>query len=128
MALSRLAAEFAAEIKNHDWSDAPYRADRAGHQRAFDGNNPTIPQLGPRETEILELNVMWVAAQVLAHRDPNFDVYEFAEACGIAPRLIYTSRGRKSGGIINGLRQDDGGFHRPGTYSSAPTAPVSAAT
>ena len=28
--LSRLAQEFADEIANHDWSDAPYRLDRAG--------------------------------------------------------------------------------------------------
>ena len=26
MALSRPAAAFAAEIRNHDWSDAPFRA------------------------------------------------------------------------------------------------------
>lgn len=36
MALSRLAQEFAAEIANHDWSDAPYRTDRAGHQNSDD--------------------------------------------------------------------------------------------
>lgn len=120
MALSRLAAEFAAEIKNQDWSDAPYRADRAGHQRRMDGNNPTIPQLADDETGILKLNIMWNTAQVLAHRDPNFDVYEYAEACGIAHRHIYTSSGRKSGGITAGLRTDAGGYHRPGTYSSAP--------
>jgi hypothetical protein len=34
MALSRLAEAFAAEICNHDWSDAPWRADRAGHDRS----------------------------------------------------------------------------------------------
>ena len=34
--LSRRALEFAAEISSHDWSDAPYRLDRAGHQRSKD--------------------------------------------------------------------------------------------
>lgn len=126
MALSRLAAEFAAEIKQQDWSDAPFRPDRAGHQRWMDGNNPAIRQLESDETDILKLNIMWNTAQVLAHRDPNFDVYEYAEACGIANRHIYTSSGRKSGGITGGLRQDEGGYHRPGTYSSAPFKPTTA--
>jgi hypothetical protein len=31
MGLSRPARELAAEINHHDWSDAPFRADRAGH-------------------------------------------------------------------------------------------------
>lgn len=43
MALSRLAREFAAEINYHDWSDAPFRLDRAGHQRDHDGNRATPP-------------------------------------------------------------------------------------
>jgi hypothetical protein len=29
---------------------------------------------------------MWVAAQVFAHADPSFDVFEFAEWCGIDTR------------------------------------------
>ncbi|GAA3081775.1 hypothetical protein GCM10017600_75110 [Streptosporangium carneum] len=36
MALGRLAREFAAEIANHDWSDATERLDRAGHKRDFE--------------------------------------------------------------------------------------------
>jgi len=120
MALSRQAAEIAAEIRLHDWSDAPYRADRAGHQRSMDGNNPTIPQLSPDQTDVVKLNVMWVSAQALAYADPNFDVYEFAEACEVNPRFIYTNRGSKNGVISNGLRRDADGYHRPGTYSSAP--------
>lgn len=126
MALSRLAAEFAAEIKQQDWSDAPYRADRAGHQRWMDGNNPTIQQLGEDATELLMLNIVWNTAQVLAHSDPNFDVYAYAEACGVGKKLIYTSSGRKSGGITAGLRRDEGGYHRPGTYSSVPSDPTTA--
>ena len=35
--LSQMAQDFAAEIAGHDGSGAPYRADRAGHQRSFDG-------------------------------------------------------------------------------------------
>jgi hypothetical protein len=46
------------------------------------------------------MNVMWVVAQVLGYADPNFDVYEFAEARGV-PTM--TSSGRKSGNIINGI-------------------------
>jgi hypothetical protein len=126
MALSRQAAEIAAEIRLHDWSDAPYRADRAGHQRSFDGNNPTIPQLSPQETDVVRLNVMWVNAQVLAYSDPNFNVYEFAEACRVNRKHIYTSRGTKNGMISCGLRLDAGGYHRPGTYSSEPAEPSAA--
>ena len=81
MALSRLAEAFAAEIRNHDWSDAPWRADRAGHDRSTDSNTGE-QQLLPHETEIVRLNATWVTAQVLAYMDPNFDVYEFAEAAG----------------------------------------------
>lgn len=32
--LSPIAREFAVEVAHHDWSDAPWRLDRAGHQRA----------------------------------------------------------------------------------------------
>jgi hypothetical protein len=119
MALSRLAEAFAAEIRNHDWSDAPYRADRAGHDRSKDSNSYGVQQLSPSETGIVRLNAMWVTAQVLAYMDPNFDVYEFAEAAGVD---IRTSRGERSGHIIYGLRQVDGRYCRPGTWD----APVSA--
>jgi hypothetical protein len=113
MALSRLAREFAAEINYHDWSDAPYRLDRAGHQREDDSNSTGVPQLDQRGTDNVRTNVMWVAAQVLAHADPNFDVYEFAEWCGVDTR---TPTGRpRSGAILAGLRKNEtGGFDRPG--------------
>jgi hypothetical protein len=39
---------------------------------------------------------MWVVAQVLGHADPKFDVYEFAEACGVN---TLTRSGRRSGFI-----------------------------
>lgn len=113
MALSRLAREFAAEIANHDWSDAPYRADRAGHDRTKDHSN--CKQLSPGETSIVRMNAMWVTAQVLGHADPNFNEYEFAKACGVETRTIH---GRLNGGISAGLRQIDGRYCRPGTWDA----------
>ena len=113
MALSRLAQAFADEIRNHDWSDAPFRADRAGHDRSRDSNSYGVQQLKSNETDTVRLNVMWVTAQVLAYMDPNFDVYEFAEAAGVDTR---TSRGERSGHIFYGLRQRDGRYCRPGTW------------
>lgn len=116
MALSRQAREFAAEIRLQDWSDAPFRADRAGHNREYDTNR--VQQvLTPQETDIVRMNVMWVVAQVLGYTDPNFDEYEFADACGVN---IYTSSGRKNGGIAAGLRRTEGRYHRPGTYEPDP--------
>jgi hypothetical protein len=111
MALSRLAREFAAEIANHDWSDAPYRADRAGHDRARD--RTTCKPLSLDETRIVRMNVMWVTAQVLGHADPNFNEYEFAEACGVE---IRTRHGRLNGGISAGLRKSGDRYCRPGTW------------
>ncbi|MBF6340812.1 hypothetical protein IU450_33695 [Nocardia abscessus] len=49
------------------------------------------------------MNVMWVVGQALWHDDPNFDPYEFAEACGVD---IYTRSGRRNGGIEMGFRRD----------------------
>ena len=113
MALSRLAREFAAEIHNHDWSDAPFRADRAGHSREFDSKIHEAPQLTPEQTDTVRLNVFWVTAQVLGHADPNFDPYEFAEAAGVD---TLAKSGRKSGHITAGLRTSDGRYARPGTW------------
>ncbi|MFG1659135.1 hypothetical protein ACGFIY_21640 [Micromonospora chersina] len=111
--MSRLAQQFADEIRQHDWSDAPYRADRAGHRRQ-DDRTPS-PQLEPTQTDILRMNVMWVTAQVLGYNDPNFDVYEFAEACGVKTT---TKSGNRDGGISAGLRRfSDGGYAQPGTWS-----------
>lgn len=113
MALSRLAHEFAAEIRQHDWSDAPWRLDRAGHDRNHDTNRGT-KVLSEKEANAVRTNVMWVAAQVLGHADQNFDVYEFAEACGVGTR---TSRGQKNGAIEAGLRKDQHGrYAYPGTW------------
>lgn len=82
MSLSVLAEQFAAEIKLQDWSDAPYRKDRAGHNRELDSPKKLTPQVDAGQTESIRLNVMWVTAAVLAANDPNFEVYEFAVACG----------------------------------------------
>jgi len=55
---------------------------------------------------------------VLRYADPNFDEYEFADACGVN---IYTRSGRKDGGIAAGLRRTrDGRYDRPGTYDADP--------
>ncbi|MEU6346322.1 hypothetical protein ABZ883_35845 [Streptomyces sp. NPDC046977] len=117
MALSRLASQFAAEIKQHDWSDAPYRIDRAGHNRASDSNCGD-EVLSENEAQNVRTNVMWVTAQVLGYSDPNFDVYEFAEASGVN---ILTRSGRQSGHIRVGLRTDSAGrYMRPGTWEFDP--------
>ncbi len=106
VALSRIAQMHADEIRNHDWSDAPYRTDRAGHNRASD-TNPTL-QLDSDQTARVRTNVMWVTAQVLAYNDPNFDVIEFADACGVE---------RGSGWIKAGLRRSTrGGYAAPGAW------------
>lgn len=115
MALSRLAAQFAAEIALQDWSDAPFRADRAGHRREFDSPSKVAntPQLDAHGAETVRVNVMWVTAQVLAYNDPNFDVNEFARACGIGEFNTY---GRRWGrGIEVGLRGEPGNYAEPGT-------------
>ncbi len=104
MTLSPTAASFAAEISAHDWSDAPYRIDRAGHNRKLDRSKLTSEVLTAAETEFLETNVMWVTAQVLAHQESDFDVHEYAEACGVAPRIRLRSNGTPSGGMDAGLR------------------------
>lgn len=115
MALSKIAQEFAAEIRNHDWSDAPWRLDRAGHSRTGDSSSKITERvLTDDEARRVKTNAMWVTAQVLGYNDPNFDVYEFAEACGLNTR---NSRGGKNGGIDAGLRKDAyGRFMRPGTW------------
>jgi hypothetical protein len=117
MALSRFAQEFAAEISKHDWSDAPWRADRAGHDRSADSPNKINDEhvLDVEETDTVRMNVMWVAAQVLGHADRNFDVYEFAEACGVKTT---TSYGRRNGGIESGVRMREGRYCRPGTWDT----------
>ncbi|MFF4417115.1 hypothetical protein ACFYY8_31730 [Streptosporangium sp. NPDC001559] len=104
MALSRVARKHAAEIANHDWSDAPYRLDRAGHQREDDTNRGE-KFLSPEEAQRVKVNVAWVVAQVLAEEDPNFNVVEFARLCGI--------HDLSAGWLENGLRRDSNGRYLP---------------
>jgi hypothetical protein len=114
MALSRIAQQHADEIKQHDWSDSPYRLDRAGHDRISDSRGKTPGKsLDAWETECVRQNAMWVTAQVLAYNDPNFDVVEFADACGVNTK---TTTGRTSGSIAAGLRSFAGSYAIPGTY------------
>lgn len=113
MALSRLAREYAAEIRAHDWSDAPYRADRAGHRREDDRGWRDRPRLSERETEIVRLNVMWVVGQVLGHAGVLRldEIYEWAEACGCDTN---TPAGRpRSRQIRYGFRFDGDAFAGP---------------
>ncbi|MFE0087695.1 hypothetical protein [Streptomyces sp. NPDC058991] len=116
MPLSKIARDFAREINNHDWSDAPYRRDRAGHSRAGDTNRGDRV-LTEKETDAVRTNVMWVAAQVLGYNDPNFDVYEFAEACGVDAR---TRMGDRDGSIRAGVREQYGRYMRPGSWEFDP--------
>lgn len=106
--LNRLAREFAAEIASHDWSDAPFRLDRAGHQRRLDsaGKRVTEP-LSKQEADRVRTNVMWVTAQVLKHADPNLDLHEYAAACGIPRSITHRTNGSRSDAITYGLRWND---------------------
>ena len=102
--LSRLAQEFAAEIAAHDWSDAPWRIDRAGHQRSDDKSRKSAKVLDQSETEGIRTNVMWVTAQVLRHADPNLDLIEYAVACGVPRTITHRKNGSTSDVIHYGLR------------------------
>lgn len=114
MALSRLAQEFADEITQHDWSDAPYRRDRAGHDRSSDTNSSrdVLADPGPN---YVRWNAVVVTAQVLMHSDPNLDLVEFAVACGL-PLSMTGTRSDPNGFLINGIRKNAAGkVAKPGT-------------
>lgn len=120
-ALPRIVREFAGEIAHHDWSDAPFRCDRAGHMRSVD-RKLVRSQLDETETAAVKLNVAWVVAQVLGLngllRDED-DVYEFMEQCGVETRTPTTGRAR-SGHIIYGLRRYQNGEFMPPYGMSVP--------
>jgi hypothetical protein len=78
MVLSRRGSEFAVEITSHDWSEASYREDRAGHRRERDRD---------AETDRAWTTAMGVLAQVLGPAEWNLDPEEGAEACGQRPGL-----------------------------------------
>lgn len=114
MALSRLAREFAAEIRAHDWSDSPYRSDRAGHRREDDKDHESKPRLDEKQTGIVQLNVAWVVGQVLGHAGllTADDIYEWADACGCQTSTL--SGRPRSGHIKFGFRwRGDGVFAAP---------------
>lgn len=108
MSLSRLAGEFAAEVQSHDWSDAPFRLDRAGHQRqAENASKRSSEVLTAAQTDYLRTNVMWVIAQVLKHADENLDLHEFAAACGVPRSITHRTNGSRSDVITFGVRWED---------------------
>jgi hypothetical protein len=90
MALSRLARELAAEIAFHDWSDAPYRVDRAGHRRESDtGPKRSRNVLEADQEQRVRCNVAFVTGQVLGHAgliDPR-DIGDWMAACGVNVRV-----------------------------------------
>lgn len=116
--LTGIERDMAAEIKQHDWSDAPYRLDRAGHRREDDSNRGS-DHLTETEADNVRINVMWVAAQVLKYQRPDLDVHEFAEACGTPDSFRLRRDGSPSGMIDAGIRFDhevgNGQVQRPGT-------------
>jgi hypothetical protein len=119
MTLSGRARNMAAEIKNHDWSDAHTRLDRAGHHHDQDSPSKRQAQLSEDETDRVRMNVVWVTAQVLVFEDPTLKIAEYAEACGVPEDFLRNRDGSISGMLSAGLRgqQTKGGFipYRPGT-------------
>lgn len=104
--LSRIAQRHADEIRNHDWCDAPWRLDRAGHNRADDHRKAPTQVLDYHETMAVRWNVAMVTLQVLQEDDPNLDFHEFALACGLPPRpYVFNSDGHPSGTITAGIRR-----------------------
>lgn len=99
----------AGEIAGHDWSDAPYRLDRAGHQRSEDTKNSAHAPLSEAESDNVRWNVVMVTAQVVLLQDPGMDVVEYAMACGLPRGLTHNTNGKPSGGLSAGLRRPAGG-------------------
>ena len=102
MALSHMAARLAAEIHDHDWSDAHSRLDGSRHNRKLDHTG--TDQLPPAKAESIRLNVVWVVGQALAEEDPNFSIREFAKAAGVTDDFLLTRRRNENGGIEAGIR------------------------
>ncbi|MCR5977479.1 hypothetical protein GDN83_06950 [Gordonia jinghuaiqii] len=117
MTLSFLAAHMAAEINAHDWSDAPYRFDRAGHRREKDTpSRRSGLALTADETQLVKANAAMVAAQVIGYLEgESFDPHEFALMAGVSREIRLTARGQRSGSIDAALRKDNGCFDTPGS-------------
>ena len=108
MTLSPLASDFAAEINAHDWSDAAFRFDRAGHRREDDTHRGT-EILRPDQVDYVKANVAAVAAQVLGYTEgESFDPHEFFLYAGVARGFRLTGNGRRSGAVTAGLRINPG--------------------
>ena len=108
--MNPLARSLADEIANHDWSDAPWRIDRAGHQ--FDDDPPSKRarrRLTPHEASWVRTNVMLVTAQALLQVDPSVDLYEYAEACAIPEHLLRNPDGSRCEIVQHGIRWNDDG-------------------
>ncbi|NKS85642.1 hypothetical protein GS894_23885 [Rhodococcus hoagii] len=116
MTLSPLAAFFAAEINAHDWIDAPFRFDRAGHRREDDTHRGP-ETLSPAEADNVKANVAAVVAQVLGYIEgPSFDPHEFFLDAGVTRRIRLTSNGRQSGAVTAALRINaDHRYDTPGS-------------
>ncbi|PPF50340.1 hypothetical protein C5B94_15390 [Clavibacter michiganensis] len=140
-ALTARERHLAAEIRAHDWSEAPYRASGTAHAPAHapsgddsgsgsgsDGGSPgsAAPRLSPEEAERVRVNVMWVVAQCLGYEDPEFNPDAFAEAAGITRDYRCTPFGGRSAIVREGLRVGtDGSFDTPGSGPRGPRGPGS---
>jgi hypothetical protein len=105
MTLSPLAAHFGAEINAHDWRDAPFRFDRAGHRWETDTHRGT-EVLPPDQVDCVKANVAAVVAQVLGYTEgaSSFDPHEFFLYAGVARDIRLTRGGRQSGAVTASLR------------------------
>ena len=125
-ALTARERHLAAEIRAHDWSEAPYRATGTAHAPTGDGSGDgspgsAAPRLSPEEAERVRVNVMWVVAQCLGYEDPEFNPDAFAEAAGITRDYRCTPFGGRSAIVREGLRVGtDGSYDTPGSGPGGP--------
>ena len=127
-ALTARERHLAAEIRAHDWSEAPYRATGTAHAPSGDGNGSdggspgsAAPRLSPEEAERVRVNVMWVVAQCLGYEDPEFNPDAFAEAAGVTRDYRCTPFGGRSAIVREGLRVGtDGSYDTPGSGPGGP--------
>ena len=131
-ALTARERHLAAEIRAHDWSEAPYRATGTAHAPTGDGSGSgsgsgdgspgsAAPRLSQEEAERVRVNVMWVVAQCLGYEDPEFNPDAFAEAAGITRDYRCTPFGGPSAIVREGLRVGtDGSYDTPGSGRGGP--------
>lgn len=120
-ALTARERQLAAEIRAHDWSEAPYRATGTAHAPSSDGSDggsggSAAPRLSEQEAERVRVNVMWVVAQCLGYEDPEFNPDVFASAAGVTRDYLCTPFGGPSAIVREGLRVGaDGCYDTPGS-------------